>query len=155
MKSEKRRAISPMLSIMILMGVALVGGGVLYGIQNQVFVAGLSSTELMITELKIEMDKTGSCYLGYEISNSGTESIKSIFLKITMDSGDEFLHEVNIPSGNFSPGDSPLRNVSKQNITLCQNLTLSEVYSVQINAKSADSSFSMLEKIKIKNVTTI
>ena len=149
-----RRAISPILSVIILIGISVAGGSLLYNVQNQVLTTGLSTTALKITDLKMEKDSHGACYFQTKVYNSGTDPIKSIHLKTTLDSGEDFV----APFSNFGdtlvPGNSTekILFMSSENQT-CGNFTVSNVYSVKINATSIDSDFSIIKPMKVENVT--
>ena len=149
-----RRGISPILSIIILIGISVAGGSLLYNVQNQVLTTGLSTTALKITDLKIEKDSQGACYFQAKVYNSGTDSVKSIHLKTTLDSGDDFV----LPFDNFGdvlvPGNSTTKELfMPQGNPNCGNFTISNVYSVRINATSVDSEFSIIKSMKVENVT--
>ena len=150
----RTRGISPILSIIILIGISVAGGSLLYSVQNQVLTTGLSATALKITDLKIEKDSQGACYLQAKVYNSGTDSVKSIHLKTTLDSGDDFV----LPFDNFGdtlvPGSSTVEELfMPRGNPNCGNFTISHVYSVRINATSVDSEFSIIKSMKVENVT--
>lgn len=149
-----RRAISPILSVIILIGISVAGGSLLYNTQNQVLTTGLSATLLKITDLRLEKDSHGACYFQAKVYNSGTDSIESIYLKTTLDSGDDFVLQFNNFGDVLVPGDSTTKEdfMLKANST-CGNFTISNVYNVRINATSADSEFSIIKSMKVENVT--
>ena len=150
----RTRAISPILSVIILIGISVAGGGLLYNIQNQVLTTGLSATALKITDLKIEKDSQGACYFQAKVYNSGTDSVKSIHLKTTLDSGDDFVLQFDNFGGVLIPGNSTAEELfMPQGNPNCGNFTISNVYSVRINATSVDSEFSIIKPMKVENVT--
>lgn len=150
----RTRAISPILSVIILIGISVAGGGLLYNIQNQVLTTGLSATALKITDLKIEKDSQGACYFQAKVYNSGTDSVKSIHLKTTLDSGDDFVLQFDNFRDVLIPGNSTAEELfMPQGNPNCGNFTISNVYSVRINATSVDSEFSIIKPMKVENVT--
>jgi hypothetical protein len=150
----RTRGISPILSIIILIGISVAGGSLLYNVQNQVLTTGLSATALKITDLKMEKDSQGACYLQAKVYNSGTDSVKSIHLKTTLDSGDDFVLQFDNFGETLVPGNSTAKELfMPQGNTNCGNFTVSNVYSVRINATSVDSEFSIIKSMKVENVT--
>ena len=149
-----RRAISPILSVIILIGISVAGGSLLYNVQNQVLTTGLSTIALKITDLKMEKDSHGACYFQAKVYNSGTDSIKSIHLKTTLDSGKDFVLQFNNFGDLLVPGNSTTKELfmTRGNLN-CGNFTISNVYSVRINATSVDSDFSIIKPMKVENVT--
>ena len=102
----------------------------------------------------MEKDSHGACYFQTKVYNSGTDSVKSIHLKATLDSGDDFV----LPFDNFGdvlvPGNSTTKELFMPQGNLnCGNFTISNVYSVRINATSVDSEFSIIKSMKVENVT--
>jgi hypothetical protein len=150
----KRRGISPMLAVIILMTISIIGGGMLYGIQNQIFVVGLSILEIRPIDLRLEKNTDGSCYVQSVFYNSGTELIQDIRIKTTLDSGEDFVRILPDLQAGLSPGDSiedfftPIR-------VECDNFTIANTYSIFVNASSAESSFSTIKSIKVENITRI
>ncbi|MFB5628986.1 MAG: hypothetical protein ACE5RR_03540 [Nitrosarchaeum sp.] len=148
-----KRGISPILSIMILIGISVAGGSLLYNVQNQVLTAGLSTTALKITDLKIEKDIHGACYFQAKIHNSGTNSINSIHLKTTLDSGEDFVLQFDNFGDMLIPGNSTSKELfMTQSNPNCGNFTVSNVYSIRINATSVDSGFSIIKPMKVESV---
>ncbi len=151
---RNRRAITPILSVIILMTITIMGGSILYGIQNQIMVVGLSSLELRIIDLKFEKDVNDSCYFQTVFYNSGTEPIQEISLKITMDSGEDFVRKINNFGGGLVPRNSTeyFEFLEFSNFE-CGNFTRSNTYSVFVNATSFDSKFSTIKVLKIEDVS--
>ncbi|QLH08009.1 archaellin/type IV pilin N-terminal domain-containing protein [Nitrosopumilus ureiphilus] len=151
---RNRRAITPILSGIILMAITIMGGSILYGIQNQVMVAGLSSIELRIIDLKLEKDVNNSCYFQTVFYNSGSESIQEISLKTTLDSGEDFVRKINNFGGELVPRNSTeyFEFLESSNLE-CGNFTRSNTYSVFVNATSSDSKFSTIKALKIEAVS--
>jgi flagellin-like protein len=151
---KQRRAISPILAVVILMTIAIMGGGMLYGLQNQILVTGLSTIDLRITDLRLEKDVNGACYFQTVLYNSGTEVIQKIHLKTTLDNGDDFVREINNFGGELGPRDSTehFEFLESSNF-ICGNFTTSNTYSVFVNATSFDSKFSIIKSMKVGNIT--
>jgi hypothetical protein len=148
-----RKGISPMLSVTILIGIAVLGGSVLYGIQNKFLESSLAQIDLRIVDLKIEKDAENSCYFQAKFYNSGTESINFIHVKTTMDNGEDYVDSVDLDSNGLVPGsfeeEFDFKLVGDPE---CDNFTVSNVYPMQVNASSADSAFSIIKPVKIENV---
>jgi len=149
-----RKAITPILSVIILIGISVLGGSLLYSVQTQALTTGLSNIKLSITDLQMEKDSTGACYFESTVYNSGTESVKSIDLKTTLDSGEDFDFEGGFNfGGSLEPGDSTEKPLWLSNTNFnCGNFTISNIYSVRINATSENSEFSIIVPMKIENV---
>lgn len=153
---RNRRAISPILAVIILMTIATMGGGILYGIQNQILVTGLSKLDLRIVDLRLEKDVNGSCYLQTIFYNSGTELIQKIHLKTTLDDGEDFVRQINNFGGGLVPGNSTGNfEIMESSNFQCGNFTASNTYSVFVNASSNDSKFSTVKIMKVENMTQI
>jgi hypothetical protein len=150
-----RRAITPILSVIILIGISVVGGSLLYSVQTQALTTGLSNIKLSVTDLKMEKDSTGACYFQSTVYNSGTESIKFINLKTTLDNGEDFDFEGGFSFGSsLEPGDSTEKPLWLPNTNLnCGNFTIPNTYNVRINATSMNSEFSIITPMKVENVT--
>ncbi|MBS3923164.1 MAG: hypothetical protein KGZ37_08480 [Nitrosarchaeum sp.] len=149
-----RRGISPILSIIILIGISVAGGSLLYNVQSQVLITGLSATTLKITDLKMEKDSQGACYFQAKVYNSGTDFVKSIHLKTTLDSGDDYVLQFDSFGDVLVPGNSTVKELfMPPGNPNCGNFTISNVYSVKINATSVDSEFSIIKSMKVENVT--
>jgi len=151
---RKRRAISPILAVIILMTITIMGGGILYGIQNQILVTGLSKLDLRITDLKLEKDVNGSCYFQSVFYNSGTELIQKIHLKTTLDNGEDFVREIdNFGSGLVPRNSTEYFQFLESTNSECGNFTTSNTYSIFVNASSIDSKFGIIQSMKVENVT--
>lgn len=149
-----RRAISPILAVVILMTIATMGGGILYGIQNQLLVTGLAKMDLRVIDLRLEKDMNGSCYFQTVFYNSGTEMIQKIHLKTTLDDGEDFVREINNFGVGLVPGNTTETfEIMEFSNFQCGNFTTSNTYSVFVNASSSDSKFSTIQTMKVENVT--
>lgn len=154
---QRRRGISPILSVIILISIAVVGGVLVFNVQNQFLITGLSQIDLQISELSIQKDAKGSCYLQGSVQNSGTEAIETIILKTTLDSGEDFHRSIDGFGANLVPNNSTelFELIPYTNDIECGNFTLGSTYSFRINATSADSSFATIRTLEITNVTKI
>lgn len=151
---KARKAVSPILSIIILIGISVVGGSLLFNVQNHILTAGLSTMMLKVVDLRLEKDLYGACYFQSKVYNSGTVYIESVNLKTTLDNGEDFV----VSFSNF--GDALIPGSSTEKVLFmssgnpsCGNFTVSNVYGVRINATSAGSEFSIIESMKVENVT--
>ena len=138
------------------MSIAIMGGGLLYSIQSQILVTGLSTMELRITDLRLEKDVNGSCYFQTVFYNSGTELIQKIHLKTTLENGEDFVREIDTFGNGLVPGNSTeyfLSSSSGINSNECGNFTSSKTYSVFVNASSQDSTFSIIKSLKVEDMT--
>lgn len=158
MLMSARRAVSPILSTIILIGIAVASGGALYGVQNQALITGLSQVELKITDLRIEKDSNGACYIFIKLFNSGSETLKAAHLKITMDNGFDFVRKIDsIGKEGLVPGNTVESHIFlNSGVSECggKNFTVSHVYGVRVNASSiSDSTFAIMKDVKVQNVT--
>lgn len=128
----------------------------LYGIQTQFLTSSLSSLELRATDMRLEKDSQGSCYLQTVFYNSGTELIENIKLKMTLDNGDDYVWSINGLGDGLVPGNSTeYFDFIPSTETHCSNISVSNTYSFFVNASSTESSFSTIVSIKVENVTKI
>ena len=150
---KKRSGISPLLGVMILIGLSLVGALFLNDVSTKVLQTSFSDLEYTITDLRIEKDSIGGCYFTVSLQNTGSVSITNTNVKTTLDSGDdEIIFENNIPIDPLS-SFKDIKFFDATSFT-CGNFTTSNTYSVQINATSNDSTFATLIPIKIKEIGT-
>lgn len=149
-----RRAITPILSAIILMAITVMGGSILYGIQNQIMVAGLSSLDLRIIDLKLEKDVKDSCYFQAILYNSGSQSIQEINLKTTLDKEEDFVINIDNFGDELIPQNSTeYFKFYESTDFFCANFTRSNTYSILINATSSDSTFSTIKTLKVEAVS--
>lgn len=145
---NNRRGVSPVLGVIILMGIALAGGIILTNISNQLFVTGFNTAKYQITELTLQKDSGGSCYLFVSLYNSGSEPMKSTLVEMQFDNGTSFV-PINsttlvLPGKNFT-------SFNKLNGNNC-NFTSDSSYGVRIHGLSDNSSFATTSLVKVKEV---
>lgn len=143
-----RRGVSPVLGVIILMGIALAGGVILTNISNQLFVTGFNAAKYQITELTLQKDSGGSCYLFVSLYNSGSVPVNSTLVEMKFDNGTSFV-PVNsttlvLPGKNFT-------SFNKLDGNNC-NFTLDSSYGVRIHGLSNNSSFATTSLVKVKEV---
>lgn len=149
---KSRRAVSPILSVIILIGIATVGGGFLFNAQNQFLTSSLAEMEYKITDLRMEKDSSGSCYFLISLYNSGSEAVTTTSINTTLDSGEPWF-----------PKDPGLTKIINPRDTLdvfesfsgdeCGNFTSSQSYSIGVEAVSDISKFKTIKIMKVENVT--
>ena len=151
---KSRKAVSPILAVIILVGITLVGGAVLSSFPAQLIIPTFSKLDYQISDFKLEKDAKGSCYFSFSLVNSGTEVLKSVHTKTTLDNGEEWIR----PIGNLKNGLSPSNSINEFDVIplsdpVCGNLTSAKTYGFSINASSNDSSHNILTTVTIQNVT--
>lgn len=148
-----RRGVSPILGVIILIGIALAGGVLLSNISINYFNTAFSDIEYQITELSMQKDSGGSCYLFVTLYNSGSEPITSTTIEISSDARSSF---------NMTNSTTIVPGVSFMNLTKFRNLTnpdnpctyvSDQSYSVEIHGSSNNSSFATTSLVKVKEVT--
>lgn len=146
---KHRRGVTPILAVIILIGIAIVGGVFLSSTQNQILSATLSEIEYRVTDLKIEKDSSGTCYFSATLHNTGTEEIMSTKINITSDGGFDWFPKSQLtsvsPSQTF-PVFEPFSGNS------CGNFTASKTYSVGFEASSQSSSSKIIYPMTVIDV---
>lgn len=145
-----RRAVTPILAVIILIGIAIAGGAFLSSTQNQILSATLSEIEYKVTDLRMEKDSKGTCYFFANLHNSGTESILSTKINITSDGGFDWFPKNSILTTSVSP-DQTLSVFESFSGNSCGNFTVSKTYSVGFEANSQSSS-KIIYPLKITEV---
>ena len=152
---RKKRAVSPSLAVIMLIGITIVGGVILNESVLQIIVPNLTQIEYKITDLKLQKNDLGSCYLTVEVYNSGIEIIEKLHLKTTLDSGEDWVKDFDDIDEGLGPGNSAkiFEQIPYTNDVVCGNFTVSNTYSFSINASSAESTANILQVLKVENVT--
>lgn len=149
-----RRAVSPVLAVVILMGIAVVGGGLLASTQNVFLQTALSELKYTVTDLRLEKDNEGGCYLFLSIYNSGSEVIQKAHFKTVGDSGHDQPTNESLIITNLEPArNATITKFFDSNSFFCGNFTASNTYSFSINASSADSTYTVIKAVKVKEVS--
>lgn len=150
---NSRRAISPILAVILLMTIAILGGGILYGIQTQVLVVGLSSLDFRITDLSFQKDEQGACYFHMTLYNSGTETINNIYLETVRDDGENFNKTLTSFGDDLVPKNTAEYFEFFNSTSIeCKNFTVSNTYPIFVNASSFESNFGFIKAVKVENV---
>lgn len=152
---RKRRAVSPLLAVIILIGITVVGGVIVNDSLFNILGSALTQIEYKVTDLRLEKNAEGSCYFSIGLFNSGTEIIKRVNVKTTLDNGEDWIFEFENLGDGLAPHDttSVFEQIPFTNDAICGNFTLSNIYSISINASSVVSSSNILKAIKVGNVT--
>lgn len=151
-----RRAISPVLAVVILMGIAVVGGTLLASTQNVFLQTALSELKYTITDLRLEKDSQGSCYLFLSIHNSGSEVIKKAHFKTVGDSGHDQPSDDSVIVTDLEPAkNETITKFFDSSSSFCGNFTSSNTYSFSINGSSTDSTFTVIKAVTVKEVSRI
>lgn len=149
---KKRRGVSPILGIIILVGIALVGGVFLNEISQNFFASSMSTAKYSINDLRIEKDSNGVCFLGISLYNSGTVPIKKTTVKTTLDNGEDWSHsDLNGTTILIEPKDQ-LEKTIRFDGNNCGNFTVGKSYSIFINGTSGDSSFASIIPVEVIRV---
>lgn len=146
---KRRRGVSPILAVIILIGIAIVGGAFLSSTQNQILSATLSEIEYKVTDLRMEKDSSGACYFSATLHNTGTEQILSTKINTTSDGG-----------FGWFPKSPPTEVSPSQTISMfeffsgnsCGNFTASKTYSVGFEASSKSSSSKIIYPMTVTGV---
>ncbi|NIU00767.1 MAG: hypothetical protein GWN01_07505 [Nitrosopumilaceae archaeon] len=150
---KRRRAITPILSIIILIGIALVGSVLLNGISQNFFASSMSTAKYSINDLRIEKDDNGACFLSVSLYNSGTSPIKKTTIKTTLDNGKDWAHSKLNGTTVLVEPKGQLEKVIRFGGSNCGNFTSGNTYSIFINGTSFDdSSFATLIPVKVTGV---
>lgn len=149
---KNRRGISPIIGVIILIGIAIVGGSLLNSAQTQFLNTAFSQIEYRVTEMKLEKDSRGSCFFFAKIHNSGTEPITRTKINATLNSGLEWFPTHQDLSNTVLPSQS-LDVFEPFSGNTCGNFTTSHIYSIGIEATSPTSSFKTVYPLEVKDVT--
>ncbi|TBR26045.1 MAG: hypothetical protein EPO63_00750 [Candidatus Nitrosotenuis sp.] len=148
---KHRRGVTPILAVIILIGIAIVGGVFLSTTQNQILSATLSEIEYKVTDLRMEKDSKGTCYFFVKLHNSGTEQILSTKINATSDGGFDWYPKNPILTTRVSPSQT-LSVFEPFSGNPCGNFTTSKTYSVGFEASSQSSSSKIIYPMKITDV---
>lgn len=147
---KSRRAVSPILAVIILIGIAVVGGAFLSSAQSQYLNTAFSGVEYKVSELRLEKHSS-SCFLVAKIYNSGTEPIILTKINATLDSGEAWFPTHSALSNTIEPTHA-LDLFLQFSGNACGNFTASNTYSFGIEASSESSSFKTVVPLKVKEV---
>lgn len=149
---KKRRGITPILAVILLVGIALVGGVFLNGISQNFFATSMSALKYTVNDLRVEKDSNNICFLSASLYNSGSLPIKKTTVKTTLDNGDDWSHaDLNGTTVFLEPKDQ-LDKILKFDGSVCGNFTVGNTYSMFVNASSDESSFATIVPVKIGSV---
>ena len=150
---KNRRGITPIFAVIILIGIALVGGVFLNGISQNFFASSMSALKYNVNDLRIEKDSNNVCFLSVSLYNSGTLPIQKTTIKTTLDNGDDWAHEqLNGTTTLIEPKDK-LEKVIRFDGVTCGNFTVGNTYSMFVNASSSESSFATIVPVEIGGIT--
>ncbi len=147
---KSRRGASPIIAVIILIGIAIVGGTLLNSAQSQYLNTAFSDIEYKVTDLRLE--KTGnSCYFVAKLYNSGTTPITKTRMNATLDSGEPWFPKDNALASTISPSQT-MDVFEPFSGNACGNFTSSKTYSVGIEARSETSSHKTVVPVKVRDV---
>jgi flagellin-like protein len=149
---KKRRAISPIIGVIILIGIAIIGGALLSSAQSQFLNTAFTQIEYRVTEMRLEKDSGGSCFFFARIHNSGTEPITATKINATTNSGLQWFPTNPALSNQIAPTQN-LDVFEAFSGNSCGNFTIGNTYSIGIEATSPTSSFKMIQPVQIRDVT--
>jgi flagellin-like protein len=147
-----RRAISPILAVVILIGIAIAGGVFLSTAQSQYMNTAFSDIEYRVTDLRLEKVSGNSCFFVAALYNSGTIPITRTLINATLDSGESWFPKAGSLVDTIQPRQT--MSVFEQfSGNACGNLTTSNTYSIGIEAKSDLSSYKTVVPVKVGDAT--
>lgn len=80
---KSRSAVSPILGVVILIGITIAGGMMLSNISSQFYDVTLSEFEYTPYEINFQKDQDGDCYVFVGLENSGSESFNQTKISVT------------------------------------------------------------------------
>jgi flagellin-like protein len=146
-----RRGVTPILAVIILIGIAVVGGAFLSSAQSQYLNTTFSGIEYKIADLRLEKNSGKSCFLIAKMYNSGTEPIMQTRINATLDSGESWFPVHSTLSSIIQPTQT-LDVFLQFSGNACGNFTSSHTYSFGIEALSDTSSYKIVIPVKVKDV---
>jgi flagellin-like protein len=147
-----RRGITPIFAVVILIGIAVVGGAFLSSAQTQLLNTSLTDLEYRVTDLRLEKDSGGTCFFSAKLYNSGTEPISKTVIHTTFDSGEQWSPQDPNLTSTIQPTNSTKVFVPFTG-NPCGNVTVSNTYSVGIEAHSASSSYKTVQQLKAREIS--
>ncbi|HXG13931.1 MAG TPA: archaellin/type IV pilin N-terminal domain-containing protein [Candidatus Nitrosotenuis sp.] len=147
---KSRRAVSPILAVIILIAIAVVGGAFLSNAQSQYLNTAFSGVEYRVSDLRLEKH-SNSCFLVAKIYNSGTEPIILTKINATLDSGEAWFPTHSSLSSTIKPTQA-LDLFLHFSGNVCGNFTTSNTYSFGVEASSESSSYKTVVPLKVKEV---
>ncbi|MFN3654299.1 MAG: archaellin/type IV pilin N-terminal domain-containing protein [Candidatus Nitrosotenuis sp.] len=147
---KSRRAVSPILAVIILIGIAVVGGAFLSNAQSQYLNTAFSGIEHRVSDLRLEKHSS-SCFLVAKIYNSGTEPIILTKINATLDNGKAWFPTHSSLSSTIKPTQA-LELFLQFSGNACGNLTAANTYSFGIESYSESSSYKTVVPLKVKEV---
>lgn len=149
---KTRRAVSPIIGVIILIGIAVVGGALLNSAQSQFLNTAFTQIEYKVTEMRLEKDSHGSCFFFAKIHNSGTEPIVTTKINTTTNGGLQWFPTNSALSSTIQPTQN-LDVFEAFSGNACGNFTTGNTYSIGLEASSPSSSFKTVYPIKVRDVT--
>lgn len=149
---RKSKGITPIMSVVILIGIAVVGGLFLNAISQQFSSSALTTLKYSVNDLRIEKSNDGACFFSVNLYNSGTVPVQKTTIKTTLDNGEDWAHEEFNGTKTIIVPKEELSKVVTFDGNDCGNFTTGNTYSMFINASSTESSFSTIKSIKIKEI---
>ncbi|WP_048195634.1 archaellin/type IV pilin N-terminal domain-containing protein [Candidatus Nitrosotenuis uzonensis] len=149
-----RRGITPILSVVILIGIALVGSVLLNGLSKDFAGKTFAQIEYKVSNVNLKKDSAGSCYFSLTLHNTGTLPITMTTINATFTNNTKWNPPELVDATTKEPGHTYENTVMFDGHT-CGNVTVGNTYVVRILANSADSSFSTSIPVKASRVESV
>ena len=120
------RGISPLVATLILILVAVVGGGIVYNVMRSQASSYGSSADLQLQSIDV-VSAGDVCYASATVKNVGTVALEGVEVKISSDSDDQTIY-----IGPLAPGESKGGEVSPASVVW----TAGKTYIVTIRDKN-------------------
>lgn len=149
-----RRGITPILSVVILIGIALVGGVLLNGLSKDFTGKTFAQIEYKVSDVNLKKDSTGSCYFSLTLYNTGTLPIIMTAVNATFTNNTKWSPPELVDAITKEPGHS-YENTVMFGGHACGNVTVGSTYVIRILANSEDSSFSTSIPVKATRMESV
>jgi|APSaa5957512535_1039671.scaffolds.fasta_scaffold04398_8 flagellin-like protein len=98
----KQKAVSPLIAVLLLIGITVGGGGLVYTAFTQVATTATIDDSLQIKELKLVTNNLGETVLSATVKNVGDTTVDSIILFLNADT-DTTIADIQQFNATFSP----------------------------------------------------
>jgi flagellin-like protein len=130
-----RKALSPLIATILVIGITVAVAGTLYGYTTGVFGAVGAKGQLSIETADLVRDTAGNAIFTATIKNVGTKPANAVY--ITLDGETE--QTVNLPGGTLQPGQT-VSVVYRSGAELTQTYTAGNTYTITLRATFTDGS---------------
>ena len=137
-----KRGISPLIATIILIGIGVAGGLLIYNIFFSTTSTITARGQLEVESIDLVKDTAGNVVFSITIKNTGNKPVDAAngYLKVTLDGESEYdLVSNGVLSSNLEPGQS-ISVVLKSGDGLSKSYTVGNSYNVVIQAQFTDGS---------------